>query len=455
MTNNMQRKQATSQADGDGGGAPRMGLTRRELLAGLVSIGAGLVGTTMSRTAGAVTNAGEIKVGFISPRSGNLGLFGQSDPYNLVLARQALAKGLQINGKTYKVTVLDRDSQSSPSRASQLANELITKDHVQFMLCTSTPEVVNPVSDACEAAEVPCIGTDCPLESFFFGRGGKAGQPSPFKWTFDFSFGIHQFANAYVTSWPELNTNKKVAVLYPNDADGTAFRNGVAPYLTKHGFTVVDPGGYQDGTTDYSAQIGLFKREKCEIFNTVGIPDDVNTFWRQAAQLHLAQNIIIAEFAKDGQYVSQIAPLGVLANNIANAAFWTPVFPYKSPLTGMSSRQLADGYEKASGHQWTQQLGASMALLEIGVEVLKRATDPTDRAAIRDVIPKLDMVTTLGRVDFAGGPYPNTATTPMIACQYVKAAAGSKYPMDLVTVGHANDPNVPIQRKLVPYNMGQ
>ena len=61
----------------------------------------------------------------------------------------------QSGGKKYKVEIIDRDSQSDPSRASQLAKALINSDKVDLMLTTSTPEVVNPVSDACEAAGVP------------------------------------------------------------------------------------------------------------------------------------------------------------------------------------------------------------------------------------------------------------------------------------------------------------
>ena len=45
------------------------------------------------------------------------------------------------------------------------------------MLATSTPEVVNPVADACEAAGVPCLSTVDPWESWYFGRGAKPGQP--------------------------------------------------------------------------------------------------------------------------------------------------------------------------------------------------------------------------------------------------------------------------------------
>ncbi|MGO8557834.1 hypothetical protein ACC724_39900, partial [Rhizobium ruizarguesonis] len=37
------------------------------------------------------------------------------------------------------------------------------------------------------------------------------------------------------------------------------------------------------------------------------------------------------------------------------AAYWHKALPYKSKLTGVSGTELADGYETASGKQWTQQ----------------------------------------------------------------------------------------------------
>ncbi|HEX7380946.1 MAG TPA: ABC transporter substrate-binding protein [Nevskiaceae bacterium] len=427
-------------------GAP---VTRRRVLAGAA---AGGVAMLLGSARVFAAEDEDLRIGFISPRSGNLGAFGAADPYILGLGRKELAKGINVGGKNYRVRFIDRDTQSSPSRASQLANELITKEHVNLMLCTSTPETVNPVSDACEAAGVPSLASDCPLESFYFGRGGKPGQPSPFKWSFDFSFGTEQFLKAYLSMWAQLPTNRKVAVMYPNDADGTAVRDNLAPQFEKAGYKVIDPGPYQDGTTDYSSQIALFNRENCQIFNTFPIPPDFNTFWRQAATLHYTDKVVIAQIAKTGLFPGQVEPLSVLGYNLATATFWSPVFPYKSSITGHASQWLADGYEKASGRQWMQQVGVSMALLEACVDVLKASGDPTDKAKVRDAIATLDTVTTLGRVNFKAGPYPNTATTPEIGAQWVKAKPGSKYKLDLVTVEHVNDPDIPIQRKLVPYN---
>jgi branched-chain amino acid transport system substrate-binding protein len=392
-----------------------------------------------------------LKVGFISPRTGPLGSFGEGDGYVLELARKALASGLSVGGKTWKVEILDRDTQSDPSRASQLAKTLINTDKIDLMLTTSTPEVVNPVSDACEAAGVPCLATVMPWEAFYFGRGAKPGQPSPFKWTYLFSFGVGNFVKSYLSQWAAVPNNKKVAALLPNDADGNAIRAALLPELAKAGYTVIDGGPYETGTTDYSAQIAKFKAEKCEIMLTFPIPPDFATFWRQAAQQGLTKTMKVVQVAKTGLFASTIEVLGPLGYNISVAAYWHKNFPYKSTLTGVSGVELADGYEKAAGKQWNQQLGASLSLLDAGFAALKNASDPKDKAAVAKAIATLKTTTMMGRIDFTSGPVPNVSPTNMIGAQWVKPQAGSKFKYEYVLTENVSDTAIPVSAKLQPY----
>lgn len=165
-------------------------LSRRDLIAA-AGLG-GLALATGARSAFAAGADNVLKVGFISPRTGALAGFGQTDGYVLEVVRKALAKGFAVAGKTFEIQILDQDTQSDPSRASQLAKTLINSDQVDLMLAVSTPETINPVADACEAAGVPCLSTVMPWEAWYFGRGAKPGQPSPFKWTYHFGFGVDE-----------------------------------------------------------------------------------------------------------------------------------------------------------------------------------------------------------------------------------------------------------------------
>jgi len=426
--------------------------SRREFVRSIGAVAGGAaLAAGMPSLRGTAAAAETLKVGFISPRTGPLAGFGEVDPYVLDLARKALAKGFAAGGKTYAVELLDRDTQSDPARAGQLAKQLIDSEGIDVMLTTSTPEVVNPVSDACEAAGVPCLGTIMPWEAWYFGRGGKPGAPSPFKWTYLFSFGVKQFSDCYTATWKELPTNKVVGVLYPNDADGNAIRAHLIPDLQKAGFTVVDPGGYEDGTTDFSSQIAKYKAANCEIFNTFPLPPDFATFWRQAAQQGYTKMVKIAQIAKTGLFPSTIEALGSLGDKIVISTYWHRDFPYKSSLTGISSRELADGYEKTANKQWIQQLGASMSLLDAGFTALKESGNPKSKAAVAKALAHLNTTTTVGKVDFTSGPVPNVSTTNLIGTQWLKKP-GAKYPFELVVIENSEDRKVPVAAKMISYS---
>ena len=433
-------------------------ITRREMLkgTGLVLGGLAIPGFLEScLTSSSTTQSGSIKIGFVSPITGPAAGFGEPDPYAVSLARNAFKNGITVGGTTYSVEIVSRDGQSTPSVGAQVAQDLIQNQKVDLMLATSTPETVNPVSDACEAAGVPCISTVVPWEAWYLGRGAKVGQPSPFKFTFHFCFGVEQFFNAYTHLWPQVTTNKKVGVMWPNDADGNAIRGVLGPLLKQAGYTIIDPGAYEDGTNDYTAQIQKFIREDCQIFNTFPIPPDFATFWRQAAQQGYTKHVKIGQIAKTGLFPSQVSSLGAIGNGLASGVYWAPTWPYKSSLTGISSKDLGSGYETSSGKQWNQQLGPSVALFDVADAVLKASGNPKDKAKVAAAMKTLAVDTPVGHLDWskpaslAGAPVPNVVAAPIIGGQWKQGV--SKWPIDFVICENSSDSNVPIASTLQPY----
>jgi branched-chain amino acid transport system substrate-binding protein len=402
------------------------------------------------------TSSGSIKIGYVSPITGPASGFGEPDAYVISLANKAFSKGLSIGGTTYSVQIVSRDGQSTPSVGAQVANDLIQSQKVDLMLTTSTPETVNPVSDACEAAGVPCISTVVPWESWYLGRGAKPGQPSPFKWTYHYCFGVQQFFLAYTHLWPQVSTNKKVGVMWPNDADGNAIRAVLGPLLKGAGYTIVDPGAYEDGTNDYSAQIQKFIQQDCQIFNTFPIPPDFATFWRQAAQQGYTRHVKIGQIAKTGLFPSQVTALGSIGNGLASGVYWAPTWPYKSSLTGVTSKQLGDGYESSTGKQWNQQLGASLSLFDVGAAALTASGDPKNKSKVAAAMKTLSVETPVGNLDWtkpvslAGAPVPNVVSTPIIGGQWKSGV--SKWPIDFVICENSSDTNVPVASTLQPYS---
>jgi branched-chain amino acid transport system substrate-binding protein len=427
--------------------------SRRNVLKTGLGLGAFAVASPLAAACsvkgdGGGSSAGKLKIGFVSPRTGPVAAFGEPDPYVLKLARKALEGGITVGGKKYDVEIIDKDGQSDPARSAQVANDLINSTGVDLMLTTSTPETVNPVSDACEAAGVPCISTVVPWEAWYFGRGATPDDTKKFKYVYHFFLGVEQFVKSYTTLWEQVPTNKKVGVMWPNDADGNAIRGALGPALTDAGYTIIDPGPYTDGTNDFSSQIALFKKENCEIFNTFPIPPDFATFWQQSAQQGYVPKIV--QVAKTGLFPSQVESLGDIGVGLASAAYWTPAFPYSSSLAKVTSKELSDGYTKDTSKQWNQQLGASMSLLDAGVAALKAASDPQDKEAVAKAIGSLSVDTPMGTLEWGKGPNGNVVATPIIGGQWVAATSGD-FPLDFVICENANDPSVPVAATLKPF----
>ena len=448
------------------GGPLRGKITRRDMLkgTGLVLGGLAVPGVLEAclSSASSTAQTSTLKIGFVSPITGPAAGFGEPDAYVLGLARKAFQGGFAVGGTTYQVQILDRDGQSKPDVGAQVANDLIQAQQVDLMLTTSTPETVNPVSAACEAAGVPCISTVVPWESWYLGMHGSPTTSTSFNYIYHYCFGVGQFLDAYTHLWPQVPTNKKVGVMYPNDADGNAIRAALAPLLhAVGGYTIVDPGPYEDGTNDYTAQIQKFIAEDCQIFNTFPIPPDFATFWQQAHQQGYTKKVKIAQIAKTGLFPSQVTSLGSIGNGLASAVYWSHSWPYKSSLTGVTCQQLSDGYENASGKQWNQQLGASLSLFDVAAAALKASGNPKDKKAVANAIKTLAVDTIVGHLDWSkpptfggpGGPsIPNVQTTPIIGGQWKSGV--SKWPLDFFICENSADPNVPVAGTLQPYTAG-
>lgn len=394
----------------------------------------------------AAQRARTLKIGYVSPQTGPLAGFGETDSFVVAGIRKAVGSGLSIRGQSAPVEILVRDSQSDPNRAAEVASRLILSDKVDLMLVSSTPETTNPVSDQCEANGTPCISSVCPWQPWFFGRGGK--PETGFKSTFHFFWGLEDIIGVFVDMWNTLPTNKVVGALWPNDGDGNAWgdpQRGFPPALASAGYTLVDPGRYPNLTDDFSAQISAFKKEKVEIVTGVPIPPDWTTFWKQAAQQGFKPKI--ASVGKALLFPRSVEALGNLGDGMSTEVWWTPRHPFKSSLTGASAADLGAAYTKETKKQWTQPLGFTHALFEVAVDVLKRTASVDDKGAIVAAIRTANLQTVVGPISWAKGPVPNVTKTPLVGGQWGR---GKEFRFDMTIVSNRNAPNIPASGKLRP-----
>jgi branched-chain amino acid transport system substrate-binding protein len=110
----------------------------------------------------------------------------------------------------------------------------------------------------------------------------------------------------------------------------------------------------------------------------------------------------------------------------------------------MSAKDLAGAYQAATKKQWTQPIGFIHALLEVAVDVLKRAPD-RDPKAIAATITATNLDTVVGKVQWGGANLPpfaakNVAKTPLVGGQW--RFKDGKY--DIVITDNKTAPAIPV-----------
>jgi branched-chain amino acid transport system substrate-binding protein len=412
----------------------RITLNRRSIL----KAGAGLVAApAFLRRAYA---AEVFKIGKVGPVTGPIAGFGEATSWVVDGLKDVMAK-LPV-----PVEIIQKDSQSNPNRAAEVATELIEKDQVKMLLTKGTPDTVNPVSDQAELNGIPCISDDAPWQTFFFGRGGDPAKG--FKYTYHCFWGLEDVIANFIDMWDKSGAAKVVGGVFPNDADGNVWGDpklGFPGPLAAAGYKLVDPGRYEPLSNDFTSQISAFKEAGVEIITGVMIPPDFATFWGQCAQQGFKPKVVTV--GKALLFPSSVEALGDRGDGLTSEIWWSPNHPFKSSLTGQSAKELCDAYTAGTGRPWTQPLGFAHALFELAFDVIRRAKDPNDPEAILAAIGETQLDTIVGPISWKGGPnnpVKNVCKTPLVGGQWTKTGKG----LDLIITNNPQHPEIPVGGKL-------
>src|ERR1700728_4110477 len=210
---------------GQAAGISRRGLLRGVGTGAVVVGGGGLLEACSSGIKGASSGGTKsITIGWIHPLTGSLAGFGAPDNWVISKIKQTTPykNGFKIGGKTYPVTIKSYDTQSSPTRAGDLAKTAILSDGVDLLFAASTPETVNAVASQAESLHTPLICANIPWESWYINLGGNPQKPTlkP-KYVVMYFLGAEHLVQAFIPMWnrihAQLDTVAKV-LLFPPDA---------------------------------------------------------------------------------------------------------------------------------------------------------------------------------------------------------------------------------------------
>jgi len=438
------------------GSVSRRGLLRAVGAGAAVAGTGGLLEACSSGIKGANAGGGTkgITIGWIHPLTGPLAGFGAPDNWVISKIKQTTPykNGFKIGGKTFSVTIKSYDTQSSSTRAGDLAKTAILNDNVDLLLASSTPETVNAVASQAETLGTPLICANIPWEAWYINLGGNPLKPTlkP-KFVVMYFLGAEHLIKCFIPMWnrihSQLHTNKVVAAAFPNDSDGNAFRAVFPPIAKAAGYTFDLSPAYTDGTTNYSSMISQFKADKADFFTNVPLPPDFATMWKQAVQQGFKPKL--ATVAKVLLFPPDAYALGSLAYNVATDAWWVPSLPWTSTFTGETCQQMATEFEAATKGQWNSNI-SNYSLFEAAHAALTSVSDPHDKAEVAGAIHQVNIQALAGPLNFAsGGPAPGVAITPPVGVQWQK---GTKFPVEMQVVDNTLVPQAKITADLHPTN---
>jgi branched-chain amino acid transport system substrate-binding protein len=418
----------------------KKGITRRDFIKqmGYTATAVGLTSSVPKLLKPArAAKRDHILVGRPIPVSGPMAGFHESTPWLVDKAVAEINKdgGIYIKefGKKLPIKVSIQNTESDPGKAAELASKLILKDKIDIMYTSSTPATGNPVSAVCERSKMPCIVTSVPLQMWLPG--------GPYHWSFNFGMSTIEFGRLFLEAWEQVETNKIVGLCAQNDADGMAWAEAAAAVAEPAGYKTVDFGRFPPGTNDYTSQVNGWKKENVEILNSNMAPPDFNVMWKQCHQLGFKPKLCVA--GRAGIMASTMEALGGwLGLGVLCEAIWLPSWPYKSSLTGWSSKELIDAYEKATGQQFNQLMGPMYSGYEILADALRRA-ETLDKETLRKAIADTKIETIMGHTNFLED---NTAEMPAGCFQWVK---GKKFKYDPVLVANGKYKELPIVAKAI------
>jgi branched-chain amino acid transport system substrate-binding protein len=407
-----------------------------------------------SSASGGGASSGEITIGWIHPLTGGLAGFGAPDNWVIQQVKQAgpYKSGFKIGGKAYTVTIKSYDSESSVTKAGDLAKQAIQGDNVDLLFASSTPETVNAVASQANALGTPLVCANVPWESYYINLKGNPQKPTmkP-KYSVMYFLGAEHLVQAFIPMWNRIGaqhgSNHKVAAAFPNDSDGQAF-SAVFPLIAKSaGYSIDLSAAYTDGLANYSSMISKFKSAGDDFFTNVPLPPDFAVMWKQAVQQGFRPKL--ATVAKVLLFPKDAYAMGDLVANVATDAWWVPSLPWHSSLTGQSCQELADAYTAAGLGQPNQNI-SNFTLFEIAHKALTSVNNPHDHQEVAAALYNVTLPDAVaGPIDFtsAKNPAPGVAITPPVGIQWQK---GKKYPLEALVVDNTLLPQAKITGDLLP-----
>ncbi len=350
---------------------------KKKLLAGLVAL-------TMSASllvgCGSAGSDSVIKIGGIGPLTGSASTYGNSVKEGAELLIKEINDAGGINGK--QIELIFEDDQATPDGAMQAFNKLVDKDGVSAILGGVTSGATLAIAKNATERQIPML-TPTGTEPSITNEGGE--------YMFRGCF-IDSFQGELLAKYTTENLNKKTAAVLYNA--GSDYSIGIAKAyketLEKNGGTVVEYLSYNDGDTDFKAQLTKIKGSNPDVIVLPDYYNVVGLIAKQARDISITSQLL----GGDGWESEELVSIG---GEAVNGALY--INHYYSGDTSEIVKNFVDTYKAAYNKEPDAFAALAYDSAKILLEAIKNANS-TDAAAIKDELAKIEIEAVTGKISF-------------------------------------------------------
>lgn len=345
----------------------------------------GLLATVMSMSlligCGSSSSDNEIiKIGGIGPLTGSASTYGNSAKEGASLLIKEINDAGGINGK--QIELIFEDDGATPDGAMQAFNKLVDKDGVSAILGGVTSGATLAIAKNSTERQIPMI-TPTGTEPSITNEGGE--------YMFRGCF-IDSFQGEILAKYTTDNLNKKTAAVLYNA--GSDYSIGIAKAyketLEKNGGTVVEYLSYNDGDTDFKAQLTKIKGSNPDVIVLPDYYNVVGLIAKQARDISITSQLL----GGDGWESEELASIG--GDSVDGALY---INHYYSGDTSPIVKNFVDSYKKEYNKEPDAFAALAYDSAKILVEAIKNANS-TDGEAIKDELAKTEVESVTGKISF-------------------------------------------------------
>ncbi len=315
--------------------------------------------------------------------------------YDLAIKTINEAGGVKVGDKSYQLELKIYDDESTPARATELAERLISRDNVKLMLGPYSSGLTKAIAPVTEKHSIPMVE-------------GNGASRSLFNQGYKYLFAVLSTSEQYLQEAVNLLAQKskeagrdlsslKVAVATENDPFSQDIRAGILEDVKRHGMQVVVDDKLPRELSDMSSTLTKVKALKPDLLVTSGHSKGAVLAVKQVAEMNVDVPMHAMTHCESAK-VDDIEKFGNKADYVLCAGQWAPTLTYKDTLFG-SSGDYAKIFETEYGYVPPYQAAESSAAVMVFADALTRAGS-TDSVAVRDAIAATEMQTFYGNIDF-------------------------------------------------------